>query len=160
MARRGAKRKNRGYTPGHKPVNDPVEQLDHGTPELQAQRARCVGEAYIRAWDGSLLHQWFLSENIGRSEYDAGRKFDAVAKRFRSLICAPNPDAGEHARRAPGIDDPEAFAKARDAYEGAYEAMGSRRTQRAVADLLRDTKPESFDYARDGLKKLAKHWGM
>jgi hypothetical protein len=107
-----------------------------------------------------MLHQWFLTQKIERQEYDAGRKFDSVAKRYRSLICAPNPDAGDHTRRTPSIDDPEAFAKARDAYEDAYYAMGSRLAQRAVADLLRNTTPRNSEHARDGLKRLAVHWGM
>lgn len=44
MARRGAKRKSKGYTPGHKPVNDDNRQVNFlGTPELMLKRAELVG---------------------------------------------------------------------------------------------------------------------
>lgn len=198
MARRGAKRKNRGYTPGHKPVNDSHETMVLGTPELMYKRALSVGvelclsggkyEARwnegrdtaslelhtddiqvakqrlsmvprVRAHDGSLLHAWFFKGKIHREEYEAGKKFDSLAKRYRGMICAPNPDEGPGARKMPAPDDPEAFQKVRTAYDAAFEAMGSRNAQRAVANLLRN-EACSFDYARDGLKRLAIHWGL
>jgi|GEM_PF-1115064 len=160
MTRRGAKRKARGYTPGHKPVNAPTEDKDFGTVEMQAQRARCVGEAYIRAWDGSLLHAWFLRNDIERHQYEAGKKWSSLIQRYRSMICAPNPNQGPGTRRPSREVDPEEFEKVTRAYQSAYECMDNKQ-HRAVNQLLHDNvEVRMVKLAERGLSLLARHWGL
>lgn len=134
--------------------------LDLHTTDKRIAQQRLGMVPRIKAFDGSLLHAWLFTNRIGRNEYEAGRKFDALAKRYRALICAPNPDEGPGVKRAPGIDDPEAFAKVKDKYEAAFEALNGRNNQRAVADLLRNAEPRVFAHARAGLNLLARHWGL
>lgn len=159
MARAGRKRRDRLA------VREPVMQA---TPERMAQRIAIVGgrtvddlergrRAAWEAWDGTLLEALFHREWIDAAGLTAGRRFDALCKRYRALLLVPKQIF--EPREAEPIFDPEReaeiFHETRDQYEAATAAIGDMRSRRIVADVLRGDVCTSETWAAFE----ARYWG-
>lgn len=111
-----------------------------------------------------------LGGRITDEEYEAGKWYAGVVKRYTQSIGAPTPQPGSIAGATTGgggqayIDSDEAKRR-KDAYDPAFEAL-DRRGQRFAKAVARTAvyneapTNETFPYLKEGLHTLAVHRGL
>ncbi len=130
--------------------------------ETVAELEREIGALYLakaRRWDGSMLHLLLLRAAIDQAQYEAGRGFDALARRYRMiLIGGPRPTGGgpSHADEVSA----EAAERIKSDYEDADKAIPSIRHRRLLVGVLRDepVDPAGLPGIREALSVLVVHF--
>jgi hypothetical protein len=133
------------------------------TPETIAQRARLVGIENARDPDAEwLIGRLRITGHITHAECEAGRRYRDDVRRLARLMSLAF-DGPRHYRAfdprperngKPEVDDAD-LRRARDRYDGAFEALTLRgwAARRAVAGAIRDEQVP-LGPLRDGLHAL------
>lgn len=140
MARAGRKRKDRLAV---------AEPAQAATPERMAQRVAIVGTSTVRdqdknlrpawqAWDGTLLEALFYRGWISAEGLTAGRRFDALCKRYRAMLLVPKQmfEPSEHQVAMEPDEEAKRFQRTRRDYDDALAAIGRIPSRRIVSDVL------------------------
>jgi hypothetical protein len=111
----------------------------------------------------------FLKKHISQVQYQAGLDWRRIVQNYRSVICAPKPDAVSMSGvivgpwGGSGEIDPEKAAEWRKEYNAAFEALGmaGNRPLRAVNHwAIHDHGDYALDYLVCGLDCLAAHFRL
>lgn len=166
LNRRGRKRKSGKRSKCGKLYVTEVELIRRAREVVLAQpHRRSLPEALqLDQRAESPLGMLNLTGHISEAEYLAGKRWDLVVKRYRSVISAPDPTMQPVAGL--GYDIPaEEAAKRKETYDRAYEAMheAGQKAQHAVSRVAVYGEPcpgGRIPDLRRGLAALARHFGL
>lgn len=127
-----------------------------------ADLEREIGALYlakVRGWDGSMLHLLLHRGFIDRQQYEAGKGFDALARRYRMILVGGPKPVGGGAGQADDVSD-ETAKLVKEHYDNAVLAIRSMTHRRLIAGMLRDepVDPAKLPAIRDALSDLAAHF--
>jgi hypothetical protein len=160
--RAGRRRKDGRRHPGGQIVREKVGATD----QLLARRAELVGEKHARDQNAAWLPgQLFLRGVLTAEQAEAARRWHGWAVAYKKLLEGHRPVKAlslDMPRGGAPVDDPAAYARAKQRYDLCFEAISSRgrHVLRVAVDCVFHDRAGDVALIREGLEALRVRLGL